>query len=877
MALSRLYPPTIAGTLPSFYLDEFRGTVFTVPFSMNKTVRASDIKGMSLRIKTTNTDIVLGVIQTARWDINSATFNIPANIAQKLLVGQFYKIQLAYIDTYGTVGYYSSIGVTKLTAKPSLSLADFSIQNTNINITKYIGVYKNPNDPTEKVYEYRFTLYDNKGNIIEDSGWLLHNSYTDENTMESTDSYIIKTALKENLLYKIQYWVRTNNNLQLASLKYPIMQTESLDPNIKATLNAKLDYDNACIHISLMGEKIRGEESRASGAFVLTRASSDTNFGIWTILKDFRFFNEYPSSFSFIDFTIEHGVTYRYAIQQYNDSNLYSNRIYAPDVTAYFEHIFLYDGTSQLKIQYNPKVASFKTTVLDAKKTTIGGQYPFIFRNGAVSYKEFPINGLISYLMDNDCFFLQGRYQTFLPSFNYTDDNIAQEKMFKIAVLDWLNDGNIKMFKSPTEGNYLVRLMNVSLTPVESTGRMIHSFTCQANEVASFNVDNLTSYHFLDQSSTAIQTINWQTTMFNDFVNEMIQKYEDTNIALQKMADTTLLETDLLRGEGCRHLKIVDVMPGSKFQIGNLNIVIGSTGSYEVQFETPQYGLYLLDASPNMGGSITYGIVATSNNKFDIYENVQIFDIPLYQTFGPQENILDNFTDIKHEIIRIHYARFSQIPVEHVSNRNVLDLGWDDWRAGRRDYLIENQIYYIAEEGNYYRFAPVDDNQDPFILMDEYSSEVQYGKQKFSVEQDNTVYFADLDYIPEQITIGNGVCCEIGLQIKKINYGVENRLSQNREKYEQAKENYHAYSMNYREARKTEINDLNIDCYIFNGEHFLLVDKEIDSLSGNERVWTINETIQPSAVINNAKNNYLKEEEAYFALLHQALIDEGFE
>ena len=92
------------------------------------------------------------------------------------------------------------------------------------------------------------------------------------------------------------------------------MQTESLDPNIKATLNAKLDYDNACIHISLMGEKIRGEESRASGAFVLTRASSDTNFGIWTILKDFRFFNEYPSNFSFIDFTIEHGVTYRYAI-----------------------------------------------------------------------------------------------------------------------------------------------------------------------------------------------------------------------------------------------------------------------------------------------------------------------------------------------------------------------------------------------------------------------------------------------------------------------------------------------------------------------------------------------------------------------------------
>jgi hypothetical protein len=31
--------------------------------------------------------------------------------------------------------------------------------------------------------------------------------------------------------------------------------------------------------------------------------------------------------------------------------------------------------------------------------------------------------------------------------------------------MDWLNNGEVKYFKSPTEGSYLVRLMNVSLTP----------------------------------------------------------------------------------------------------------------------------------------------------------------------------------------------------------------------------------------------------------------------------------------------------------------------------------------------------------------------------------------------------------------------------
>jgi hypothetical protein len=48
---------------------------------------------------------------------------------------------------------------------------------------------------------------------------------------------------------------------------------------------------------------------------------------------------------------------------------------------------------------------------------------------------------------------------------NLTDSSITAEKIFKNKVLDWLNDGKIKMFKSPTEGNYYLRLMNVSLQP----------------------------------------------------------------------------------------------------------------------------------------------------------------------------------------------------------------------------------------------------------------------------------------------------------------------------------------------------------------------------------------------------------------------------
>ena len=53
-------------------------------------------------------------------------------------------------------------------------------------------------------------------------------------------------------------------------------------------------------------------------------------------------------------------------------------------------------------------------------------------------------------------------------TFSMTDlssDNINKERIFKLKVLEWLNNGEPKLFRSATEGNYIVRLMNTSLTP----------------------------------------------------------------------------------------------------------------------------------------------------------------------------------------------------------------------------------------------------------------------------------------------------------------------------------------------------------------------------------------------------------------------------
>jgi hypothetical protein len=176
-----------------------------------------------------------------------------------------------------------------------------------------------------------------------------------------------------------------------------------------------------------------------------------------------------------------------------------------------FEDAYLFDGERQLRIRFNPKVTSFKSTRLESKMDTLGGKYPFIFRNGNVEYKEFPISGLLSLQGDPNERFLEGiqrklyisRTDAAAAQNNYdldswlTGDNLRREREFKMAALAWLTDGNPKLFRSPTEGNFIVRLMNTSMAPNDTVGRMLHTFTSTAYEIADCNFENLKSYNFI--------------------------------------------------------------------------------------------------------------------------------------------------------------------------------------------------------------------------------------------------------------------------------------------------------------------------------------------------------------------------------------------
>ena len=325
--------------------------------------------------------------------------------------------------------------------------------------------------------------------------------------------------LKESSRYSIAYTITTINGIELSSPEYII--TVGQDGHIddkNGFLTAILNQENGCVNLHF--KKSNGNiATLQAGDYIVTRASSKDDFNNWIQLTKIIVSNDIENPMLFIDYTVEQGVSYRYGLQLVKPSGWLTARqeakyylnqddsISMDSLFVDFEDAYLFDGERQLCIKYNPKISSFKNTLLENKIDTLGGKHPFIFRNGNVNYKEFSISGLISMLMDENGSFAATRLKDRndeAPDYigasgrtNLTGDNFYKERQFKLEVLDWLTNGQPKLFRSPGEGNYIIRAMNTSLSPNDTLGRMLHTFTCTAYEIADFTMANLYKYKFI--------------------------------------------------------------------------------------------------------------------------------------------------------------------------------------------------------------------------------------------------------------------------------------------------------------------------------------------------------------------------------------------
>ena len=644
--------------------------------------------------------------------ITNATTELKSFTSEDLKPGLFYKVQLAYINQNNEIGQYSTIGVIKYTTMPKVTIEGMNAASINTTWHEFKGIYRQDpdnGDTSEHVYSYQFDFYDTDHNLIDSSGTLLHNSTTDPNGYESYDSYYFSQALGIEEVYYVQYTVTTQNGLVVSSPEYAVMEKFSIDINIAAKLIAKLNYDNGYIGVNLVGYIPEGYPSMpsTSGHFILARADSRTNFNVWEKILTFSLLNEEPTKLLWRDYTIEQGKSYQYSIQQYNDNGVYSSRLLSNlndkgesiPVFADFEDMFLSDGKRQLKIRFNPKVSTFRNDILEQKIDTIGSKYPFFFRNGNVYYKEFQISGLISRLMDEEELFfnwdipdVSGRYNTVWSSkggssiygyhetkselipieqqmnassgreidktinlkTNITSDNIYNERQFKLEVLTWLNNGEPKIFRSPAEGNYIVRLMNVSLSPEDKLSRMLHNFQCTAYEIDDFSYNNLIKNNFLQTSEQAEEILMYKTVQF----------YTDDETGNRTFKTGTII-SDEMTG-----FWIQDCQPGDKFQVvtsdnKTIDIIIGSTGQYIMEYPTLIQS-FSINKGTQSSGQVTYSYYAKPKNDFDDLEKVEVLDIYCKQFINKDEEPYNIFDRLLKPTWEGHYYNSQKVSLNKI-------------------------------------------------------------------------------------------------------------------------------------------------------------------------------------------------------------------
>ena len=548
MASSVLYPPIVDNFLPAFVAED--NAVCKVYFSLSKFNSRNDFETVHVAIY--KQDSGLNVVNKKDSNDRYRTSGIIINVSAKQVmseenqyyielkkddiidgwqIGWIYKIQLrlssvvysensssqaAWLNANANnFSEWSTACITKAIGPVSFKIPNYDYNGTadthsaTIENLDFIGAYNNT-DPSENLYSYRVQLYNKEfTTLLEDSGILYANQYANINQI----GYVFKTEPNngEGYIVKLSYetinkythsitFICTINRIEESSIDIQILTAEN---GIGSTVFEEEEEGR-------IGLKLYSQPLSESLQVMVRRADSRDNFKTWTDIKNLILPSGEVNEF-FYDYTIESGVWYKYGVQKYvNTGNSVSrgplNIIDKPIMRNFNYSFLLGSNNQQLKLQFNNRVSNYKINVNEGNTVTLGGKYPFITRNGATRYKTFTIDGLISFNMDENGLFLTKEkaygfeeiaklYEEYNKANGITQYDYIYEKEFRDAVIEFLHDGKPKLFKSPTEGNILVRLTNVGLTPQQGLDRMIYDFSATANEIADASMEKYKKYN----------------------------------------------------------------------------------------------------------------------------------------------------------------------------------------------------------------------------------------------------------------------------------------------------------------------------------------------------------------------------------------------
>lgn len=540
--LSNFYPPIVETYMPAFVNTQ----PCRVYFALSQYINKEDIKGIHVVVRNQYTNLsaldpikypseMMLLSGTLNEDVSVKTdykYYIEINdddIKNGFTDNLYYKVQIRFStiespssqaadgwlsSNLSNFSEWSTVTLIRSIPTPTFTLSGSSFKenpydeedfdlNWSIANTQIQGELSFADATPEALRSYRVVLQDWSGEkTYADSGELF------SNITNNTFTYALKYGLSVNLSYKLLI-TYTTTNLYTETREYSFKVVNDSSLNVDVLISGNKDPENGRININV---KKADTKSEFTGTIVIRRTSSNSNFTLWEDLYKKTFNKANVIDFTWSDYSIESGVWYDYAVQgiEDNGSRGIMTRFIEPSMVI-FEHMYLTGADRQLKIMFNPTVSSFKRNYIETKNDTIGSKYPFIRRNGITEYAQFPISGLIASDMDEDNLFTSPQeifgenehyYTDYNRDYNITKVNdIVYEKAFRDKVEKFLYDGKVKIFRSPTEGAFLIRLMDVSFTPQQVLGRRIWNFSATAYEVAELNEENLKKYGFIIEES----------------------------------------------------------------------------------------------------------------------------------------------------------------------------------------------------------------------------------------------------------------------------------------------------------------------------------------------------------------------------------------
>jgi hypothetical protein len=246
------------------------------------------------------------------------------------------------------------------------------------------------------------------------------------------------------------------------------------------------------------------------------------------------------------------------------------------------------------------------------------------------------------------------------------------ERDFRQKVLDFLHDGEVKLFKSPTEGNILIRILDINCTPNQSLDRMIYSFSGTAYEVAEPTMANYFKYGLYE-----VGEIETDFSVTESFIGQIIM-------------DIPVKPTN-----GDLIAEIVKKYDKSKFNLSGYKKTLTKIKNLDITFESKPLKIVSPKGGLVVGNKFSCkGTVITLTDKDRTYvldDRIELSPTDEFTIYGDEDGIEDTVSIVANFLYEIKSEEFVEKKIQtQATQKGVGQI----FKNINPEYNLYRDIYY---------------------------------------------------------------------------------------------------------------------------------------------------------------------------------------